>query len=532
MSLDFFLQNRAHQIARLCAGESRKVDLVGNQRGKQPQVLAEFCQLVDRICEIGRSDDTDLTDSQRNDLQQFERSIVRLRFSSDEAVKQPAVKLIKAVFADADYFSGLKPLPQYTDTFAYELLFPSWLNLLTATMLPRSGSGKPRVEGRRQGVLFEFLGKVSASGVPCENRLVGLLTFVARRFDAPLCEELLHRFVELYTQEGCELVERLESIESSCRNARQYALRVRDYLTVRHSMNKWPPNSQYPIAYQRPALRVLPGGVSRILKRLDESQQDWESFFQIAEPLRLLINSDHLLTAEFTQVMEVQPELAANLLRLVIQGSQDQPEFLSAEGQSCLATMIQCESEAGAGLDRDRLSAFTAAMAPRLTGFSDATLHCFRRQFVQDAANRARLLEACVSEVERQQLTNDVLHLAAKTDDEGRFLELLGCATVISPSEDAAAAKNSLQAIDAVVQNRSIGNKEFRDLVEDLHANVDVALTYLSNPIMAAGGKTPRLAALYMTLSEVSHTFAETGRGQNFSVVRAKYSALTNLDGD
>ena len=107
-------------------------------------------------------------------------------------------------------------------------------------------------------------------------------------------------------------------------------------------------------------------------------------------------------------------------------------------------------------------------------------------------------------------------------------MNLLCCATVVSPDANVRQAKHALQALEAVVSNRSIGNKELSDLVDDLQAHATEALGYLACPIMAGAGKTPRLAALYLTLNDITETFETTGKVGNFSVVRAKYSALTN----
>lgn len=532
MSQDFFLQNRAHQIGRLCGGEQPKVDAPQARiRSRLPEDLQEFYALIDRIRVFSEQPESEqVTDQQREDMRQFEQSIVRLRFSSDDSVKQPAVQLIKAIFADADYFSGLKPLPQYTDVFAYELLFPSWLNLLTATMLPQAKSPKPRLEGKRQAILFEFLGKVAVSKLPSEDLLVGLLTFVASRFNAPVCEELLQRFVELYSREGAAFVDTLGHIEQHCKDARQFQRRIHDYLTVKHSLSKWPSTSEIPISYKRPLLRVLPKSVVKELAEF-ESKADWDAFFELARPLRQLIHSDHLLESEFLALLDRHPDRAADYLRLVIHSDGDGPAtFMPPEGQICLAHLIEGEAGANASFAIERVQGFSRQMAPRLEGYKASMLGYFCRQFINDSANRELLLEASVEPAKRQQLASFLLQRAEKLDDDARFLELLACVTVISPDEQALTAKTSIQAIDAVVSNRSIGNKEFSDLVSDLQANVSNAIEYLATPILAAAGKSPRLASLYMTLNEISETFGSSGKADNFSVVRAKYSALTNFD--
>ena len=494
-------------------------------RARLATELVQFYELLDRIC-LNSSEGGD-AEQLTKDLQKFEREIVRLRFSKNDAVKAPVVGLIKAIFADADYFSGLKPLPQYTDVFAYELLFPSWLNLLTASMLPQSNNPKPRLEGQRQGTLFEFLGTVHAAGSSGESELVGFLTFIASRFDAPLCEELLQRLAEIYSREGASVLESIDSIERNAKDARQFARWLHDYLTVKHSTYKWPAASDYPISYKRPAIRVLPESTVKIITELEQSKDNWPVYSKIARRLRFLINSDHLLTNEFIVALQKRPAETADLLRLVI--PTDKPEdFLSPESQVCLAFLIDQEAEAGT-LDMERILAFADTMAPRLGGYSDATLAFFCRQFLKEPSNRKMMLDACASNEMRSQLAEYVNSKAANTDDDSRFLEWLACVTVISPSEEAATAKATLQALAAVVQNRSIGNKEFSDLVQDLQANVADSMQVLSAPIMAAGGKTPRMASLYMTLNEISETYASTGKAENFSVIRAKYSRLTNM---
>ena len=139
------------------------------------------------------------------------------------------------------------------------------------------------------------------------------------------------------------------------------------------------------------------------------------------------------------------------------------------------------------------------------------------------------ILDACASNEMRSQLADYVLEKASKTDDDSRFLEWLACVTVISPSDESLTAKSALQAIAAVVQNRSIGNKEFSDLVGDIQQDWSNSIQTLATPIMAAGGKSARLASLYMTLNEIAETYASSGKVDNFSVVRAKYSRLTNM---
>ncbi len=539
MSRDFFLLNRSFQLKKLCGSQQPpnfRIPL-DKARAKLPAKLKEFYALLDRIVAAEQDSpeasagESQLDDGQRRDLEHFERAVVANRFSSDEALKQPAVAMIRAIFADADYFSGLKPLPQYTDAFAYELLFPSWLNLLKATMLPKAVDGKPRLEGKRQGELFEFLGKLSALGSRDEFSLTGFLAFIASRFDAPDCEDLIQRAVDLYGKIGSSLVTALDRIDQESRDARELAQRLRDYLCVKYSLTSWTADSEYKIAYVRPRRRVIPESIAAQLTQ-SEAAEDWKVFFGLAAPLRLLIDSEEPLSSDIIDVLSSYPRQAGPLLSLLVQpDAKGNMRILAPEGQECLAQFISREVNLVSN-HFTKLENFAKTIAARIVGFSEGSVQYFRRTLIEDESGRQLLLQACGSAVRRQELADQLLARAGKTQDDSRFLQLLICTALITPSEEAAEAKHALRALESVVSNRSIGTKELSDLVEDLQANYTLAMTYLASPLMAAAGKSPRLASLYLTLNEVSQRYAELGTVDNFSVLRAKFSKLTNMEFD
>ncbi len=544
MSRDFFLLNRCYQVSKLCAAEPPIGFAVppAKMRGRLPSKLLEFYKMLDQICDIAGSHsqlydaaETQLDDPQRQLLENFERTIVANRFSAEEGIKQPAVSLIRAIFGDAAYFSGLKPLPQYTDVFAYELLFPSWLNLLKATMLPRADNDKARLEGKRQGALFEFLGAVNDNMAEKdkidETLLVGFLTFLASRFDAPECEEMLQRLVDLVRLEGYRVLESLDAIDLESKNARELRERCADFLVVKYCGISAEQCSRYEIAYKRPARRPLPEIILTQIHNLETVKQ-WSEFFALASPLRHIIESNNSLSPQFLTVVGKHSQLAGSLLGLLVVEPKDGvPQILSEESQDCLAALIKAEPEI---VERDfpKLKKIAERILPRLSGLSEATLKLFCRMLVEDDAGRRVLLQCCDQEDQRQALADQILELAGKANDDAKFLNLLGCITVVSPSSTAAEAKKSLRAIDAVVSNRSIGTKELSDLVNDLQANFKASIDLLSSPMMAAAGKNSRLASLYLTLNEVSEKLSSVGTAENFSVVRAKYAKLTNMDFD
>lgn len=545
MSRDFFLLNRCFQVSKLCrelAGSGCSIP-AAKMRGKLPPRLNEFYALLDRVCSIAgdvyvadsatpsAESQIDLNDKQRRDLEEFERVIVALRFSSNELVKQPAVALIRAIFADASYFSGLKPLPQYTDIFAYELLFPSWLNLLNASMLPRADNGKPRLEGVRQGVMFEFLAKPNALNEDQTRLLVGFMTFIASRFDAPHCEDLLQRLIDLVAQKGGLVIDALDGIDLACKDARELSAAIADYLVVTTSLLAADDPSEYAIAYQRPLRRPLPDTVAKSLNQHIEAQQ-WTEFLSIARPFRQIIESKHALAPEFVQLLSQQSEKLTQLLSLIAPPSATGScQVLSEEGQAAVAGLVVSQPDLIINHFRS-LQRFACDIAPRLTNFSESAMNFFNRELIADESGRKALLASLDSEPARASLVEQLLARAGKSDGHGHWLNLLLCASLIWQRAEASEAQAALHAIEAVIHNRTIGNRELSDLMQDLKANAFQALEYLASPMMAAAGKSPRVAALYLTLNEVSQKLATIGTVDNFSVVRAKYSKLTNMDLD
>lgn len=226
-----------------------------------------------------------------------------------------------------------------------------------------------------------------------------------------------------------------------------------------------------------------------------------------------------------------QPESLVDLLGLIAMDTADGPCVLSEEAQSTLAVLITAQASL---LDEHFtcLQTFGREIAPRLNGFGEATLECFHRILIDDDAGRLQLLESLQDSAAQGLLVDKLQQRAAATDSDSRWLCLLGCASVLWADAQASEARAALQAIAAVISNRTIGDKEQSDLLDDLRTDPLRALERLASPMMAAVGKSPRVAALYLTLNEVSQKLSSTGAVDNFSVVRAKYSRLTNMDVD
>jgi hypothetical protein len=532
MSRDFFLLNRSHQIARLCSTVCKASFELTTKASKLPAKLQEFNSLVRRVCAIAQATSTSegvtLLEADRAVLDEFERAIVRHRFSEDEQIKGPAVALIRAVFADAEYFCGLKPLPQYTDRFAYELLFPSWLNLLKACMLPRAVNGKPRLAGEQQGALFSALAKYLNPSAQQLN-LVAYLTFIASRYDAPTCEGHLQRLIDLYEHLGSKLLESIDEIDRHSPDARDFAERLGIYLTVKYVTISPPLPSPNSISSIRLPRRALPAGVGQSLSRMEETS-DWENFFSLANTVCLLVERLQPIDGQFAELLAQYPEKIPELFALLArQQDGSAGQLMPAEGQFCLARLLHAVGTDNP-LGTQACYRFASDMAYRMQGFTQSALDLFGKQLIDDDETRARLLDSCQDDKKRRELAAELIARGRQTTDDGKFLQWVECATVVLPDAESQAAQASLQALDAVISNRSIGNKELSDLVGDLRASKDGVVDCLANPIMSLAGKSPRLAALYLTLNEVAQKLAATQSVENFSVVRAKFAKLTNME--
>lgn len=535
MSQDFFLLNRAHQINRLYGRTSDKKIQRPNDKSlsRLPERTQTLYHLLDSICEIaGREsvgEEASLNDAQRETLEEFEKAVVRDRFASDEVVKDSAVQVIRAIYADAAYFSGLKPLPQYTEKFPYELLFPSWLNLLSAAMLPKVGTtNRARLEGHQQVELFRYLAACPVAKGELGEEYVGFLTFVSSRFDAPYCEQMLQRTVDLVVRHGDMIVRTFKHLDASTTDGNVLKQRFGDYLTVKYSLEAWETRSEFPIMAEAPDSRPLPAPLKKKLEEL-EGSDDYETYCDLLHSSAAIVNSNQPVSIDITMALAKKPSFLPQILRWIVLNATP-PKLLPETSQALLATAIALEEPIEDRLDVPRMENFVKRVVSRAGGIGEAATDYFKQQFLIGADNRKTLLDACDSEIKLQKFAGILRDRAGKTDSNEKFINLLSCVTVLDQLPTSLEAQVSLSALQAVIDNRSIGSKELQDIIRDLQKNIDTALQALASPLSVAAEKSERLVTLYLTLNEVGQTLFHSGKVDNFSVVRAKYSRLSNLE--
>ncbi len=535
MSQDFFLLNRAHQVNRLYGTTSEKKIQRPTERNlaRLPERTRALYQLMDSICEIaGREsvgEQATLSDAQRVILEEFEKAVVRDRFAPEEVVKDSAVQVIRAIYADAAYFSGLKPLPQYTEKFPYELLFPSWLNLLSAVMMPRAGTtNRARLEGPQQVELFRYLAACGVAKGECGEDYVGFLTFIASRFDAPQCEQMLQRVIELVAKHGELIVRTLKRLDDITTDGNLLKQRFGDYLTVKYSLDEWEAKTEFPITAEQPDVRPLPAPLKKKLDEL-ENGEDYDTYCDLLHSTAAVVNSNQPLSIDITMALAKKPTFLPNILHWIVPSSNP-PKLLPEASQAMLATVIVLEEPNEDRIDVPRIENFVKRVVSRAGGIGEASTEFFKQQFLVGADNRNTLLDACDSDLKLQKIAAMLQDRAGKTDSNEKFIHLLSCVTVLDQLPLSLEAQVSLSALQAVIDNRSIGNKELQDIIRDLQKNIATALQTLASPLSVATEKSERLVTLYLTLNEVGQTLFHSGKADNFSVVRAKYSRLSNLE--
>ena len=550
MSQDFFLLNRAHQLARLSTRPECAIPPLRNRR-QLPQLLRDYYQLLDEILVIERAASEQpafsLTPRQRGQLKHFERLIVQLRFSADERTKQPAVQWIRAIFGDAAYFSGLKPLPHYTDRFAYETLFPSWLNLLSALMIPDKTTGKTKLDGKQQGAVFEFLSGYALSVPQQENaekdniekdsQVVAYMTMLANRLPEGNCSLVFQRFIELLEDNDSLLIDSVASFEEASRDANELTRWLREFITVQHNGSPSTPSKapRVSLASRPPARRTIP---SRVQERLLEllGRQQWDDYFRIAGPICRLIETGGPLSVELASMLQAHAERSGELLSMV-QRADGTILSMTAQHVAALLATEQLERDPRAQLQET--AAIVGWLAERVDPFPETIGDRFCEKLRDsNSAWRTELMNWIAKfqsgesvGTGHQGFIDDCLERARRATDSVSVIEWLAYAGAFSANSDLHASCFTLGALLGVIENRSIGGKELTDLLEDLQADPSAALQTLASPLMSLSGKSQRLASLYLTLNDISETLRSTRTCGNFSVVRARYSAMSKHEG-
>jgi hypothetical protein len=320
----------------------------------------------------------------------------------------------------------------------------------------------------------------------------------------------------------------LKRLDESTTDGNVLKQRFGDYLTVKYSLDEWEAKTEFPIMAEQPDVRPLPAPLG---KKLDEfeSGEDVVTYCNLLHNTAAVVNSNQPISIDITMAFSKKPTYLPQMLQWIVPSSNP-PKLLPEASQSLLAAAITLEEPTEDRINVPRMENFVKRIVSRAGGVGEGATEFFNQHFLAGADNRKALLDACDSELKLQKMAAMLQDRAGKTDSNEKFINLLSCVTVLDQLPSSLDAQISLNALQSVIDNRSIGNKELQDIIGDLQKNIGSALQALASPLSVAAEKSERLVTLYLTLNEVGQTLFHSGKVDNFSVVRAKYSRLSNME--
>lgn len=563
MYYDYFLMHRAFQVQRLRAAQAgNSLELPTRlARAGATKAVGQLCRIIDTICgwdlgdkpkrerggwwkvrsrwwwpwataaENQEEDAGDaavrpmLTAEQRAAVNELETSLVQARLGDDAAASQLAAEIMDALWRDAEFFNGLKPLALHTENFPYEFLYPTWFNLYTA--LHTTGQAEPPFSAAQVKTLFQFLDSHEQGGASRDPELVGLLTFLARRYPPAEARDLTQRLIDLC---GCPesalavaaaaVVRPLREMTQTLAEFRQL---VRHYLIVETCSHQDAIRTRWRISPRAAPDHPLPSAVRTRLRELEYDIGRDTPYTQLLHGVGRIVTEAGGFAGEFEKLLNRQAAAVLELVALVAP-REETVAPLCLRGQRLVTRLLVREQQRTGDLEVARVRPFVRVLAPRLDPLDEGLEHVLVAQWVDDEANRQVLLDSAADPARRVPLAASLLGAAKKTDDRARFFQLVELAAVLDPARPVEALRKirqSAQVVRLAVQNGTIITTQLADLVHDLQRHLPASLAYLEAPAEAAAGKSERLQRLYLTLAHERGVYARTGSIGNFSATLA-----------
>ncbi|MBJ44910.1 MAG: hypothetical protein CMJ80_16810 [Planctomycetaceae bacterium] len=551
MNLDYFLTHRAHQLQNLCGRtEGNCVELPDrHSRSGFSRRLLKLLKSVDRICRLQLEGEThsemlawvrktfrreDVSGSQamlnatdRELLIEFERSVVQLTFDDDDD-RTPAIAnyLIESIWADRDFFYGLKPLPQHAEEFAYETLFPTWLNLYTALRQDRAAGDE--VAPQSMEAIFAFLDDCVQRRFSHEPDLLAAMTFIAHRFPGPTMQGLLQRLMDLADESTMDwIVLLLREVNDSA----ALMIGLRDLLIV--DSNRFPNatvRSEFSVVRLPLPTAPLPALVAKMVDELDDcTMPNLKQKCLVNRLVYRVMLSAGRFEDVFTRLLNRFPKQVLSLLDLIPEAVIEVDQRAARSTQQLIAEVASLETSGDGAISVKRVRPFAHHVAVRLGAAGDMTKRFLSQEFLRLPQNRRAILAASVGDQQRIKLADQMLEMAAKTSSTPKFFHLMSIAAAFHPEVNNELTQGRIRVIELARREDSIGKRELEDLVVDLRTHLPASLRYFENPIGVATEKSDRLAKLYLAIHEEWELYQHRGRVSNFGVTRAQYSNLTRL---
>lgn len=558
---DFFLVERAAQIQRLRQTKSEHPIRVPGRMsriGYSPQAL-EFFRALDEIAKIPLEDKKKkkwlerlrergahlfglgsaepakdgeqplLNSEARSALETFEKHVVPILLDDDETAHPVAVALVEAILVDSQNYYGLKPLQFHTEEFAYEFLFPSWLNLYTALSLPCPSTGKPRFSHEQIKTIFGRFRELEEQGTPPDLEWVAALTFLANRLPALEAQGCIQRLFDLQplTSKGATATvgERLAILHTRIDAAPPLLALLKSLILLECVVFRDQLVATLRLGPRLPTPKPIRPFIAPRVQALANQPEQFAVWAELVGQVARLIESGKGLDREFAEILEAEAANLNDWLGLIMPAGE--ARVLSPSTQRLLARLIgRTQSNGKPNLSKVR--EFARQLAPRLDYLGDATLALFEKQFVEQDANREVIL-ACACEPERRRtISQKLLAGAGKTSDRARLFGQLALAAVLDPDFDPAsmaALGRTLHVLATLQEQGFITTSQLDQLAGQLRERLPEAAAILAEPMLGVAGGGPT-AKLFLALSEVCMKYEMTGNVDNFGLTKGAYGNL------
>ncbi|MCU0962148.1 MAG: hypothetical protein MUF48_18795 [Pirellulaceae bacterium] len=558
---DFFLMERAAQIQRLrVAKAGNHIDIPGRMsRFGHSRRARQLFHTIDQICAIplrekrarwlarfaerglavlglrrsqGAPHDTSLllTPPQRDLLAAFERQAVAVEL--DEGGNAPAIHSVAAaILHDSAQFNGLKPMPYHADDFAYELLFPSWLNLYSVLNRPAPETSEPRFSCQQVRTLFTFLDQYEADahGVP-DLELLGALTLVAHRCPAGHAQVVIQQLMNVCRVKGHDpsafaaTISRLRERNDS---AHQFLHVLKSWIVVETSALSDLIQVNCDLGVETPLYRSLPEPVTRHIRGLEGDERAYERWVSLLEMIARFCEQGGQIAPEYAAFLETRTDDVSEWLSFLC--PREGVQHLPAASQRLLVKMAVSPGVSQTQADLRQLFAFARIMAPRLHVLHGPYLALFEKEFVENHANRAILLRCADDDLKRRTVAQNLLAQAKKSSDRNRILGRMIMAAIIDPEYDSAklaAVGRTTSVLTALEEKGFISPNQLEDLASDIARRLPESTEFLAAPFKGALDQEERRARLYLALYEECEKFEQSGEIGNFGLTMAAYGTL------
>ena len=559
---DFFLVERAAQIQRLRQSKSHlpiRVPGRFSRLGYSPRAL-EFFRALDEIeripleekrkkrwlerlrergaslfgrgpAELATSDEqTLLSDAARTAIETFEKHIVPILLDDDETAHPVAEALVEAILRDSPNYFGLKPLQFHSDEFAYEFLFPSWLNLYTALSLPCPTTGKPRFSLEQVKAIFNRFQELEEQGMPPDPEWVAALAFLANRLPSLAAQGFFQRLFDLrsMTAHGSTATRgaALAYLQSREDSAPQLLALIKSLIIFESAVYRDQVVATLRLGQRLPGLKPLPSFIAPRVQALADQPDKFAVWAELVVRVAKLIESGIGLDREFAEILEAQAASLNDWLGLVVPSGD--AKILSKSGQRILARLI-CRTQSNGQPHLAKIREFASHIAPRLDVLDKTSLAFFEKQFVEQDANRDVLLASAGAAERRRTISQKLIAGAKNVSDRTRLFGQLAIAAALDPDFDSAsltALGRTLHVLAILEEQGFIGLKQLDQIADHLRERLPEAAAILAEPMLGITGASGPTAKLYLALSEVCMKYDLSGTVDNFGLTKGAYGNL------